>query len=250
MRGNGLSADTYVAVADLDPITADVLLAELRSRGVAAYAADSPEPGPAGQVDRLYVDATAEDQARSMIDEQLAASTDAPSAPTNPLAHPWGDAGTPQDALDFDAAFADIVAGFHSPAAPAGRWPADEDLPPGPPSSITGPVPGPTVGWEDVLRPQLPGPGGAGAGAADDTQDRYVPPPPPPLGRPGLRTAAAWLAVTGGPAVLFAAAIFGWHLDDLALLAAAVAFLVGFVVLVAGLRDDSEPDDGDDGAVI
>ena len=70
MRGNGLQAETYVAVADLDPRTADVLLAELRERGVAAYAADSPDPGPGGPVDRLYVDAEAEEQVRSMIDDQ------------------------------------------------------------------------------------------------------------------------------------------------------------------------------------
>jgi len=250
VRGNGLSADTYVAVADLDPVTADVLLAELGSRGVAAYAADSPEPGPAGQVDRLYVDAAAEQQARSMIDEQLAAAAGAAAVAADPLAPaPGGAAGTPEDFLDFDAAFADIVAGFNSPAGPPGRWPAEEDIAPGPPSSITGPVPGPTVGWEDVLRPQPAGPAQAGDDD-DDAHDRYVPPPPPPLPHPGLRTGAAWLAVTGGPAVLFAAAIFGWHLDDVALLAAAVAFLVGFVVLVAGLKDDSDPDDGDDGAVI
>ena len=44
MRGNGLSAEAYVAVADLDPGTADALLAALRDRGVAAYAAASPDP--------------------------------------------------------------------------------------------------------------------------------------------------------------------------------------------------------------
>ena len=49
MRGNGLSADAYVAVADLDPGTADALLAALRDRGVAAYAAASPEPVPDGR---------------------------------------------------------------------------------------------------------------------------------------------------------------------------------------------------------
>ena len=243
MRDNGLSAPTYVAVADLDPTTADVLLAELAGRGVAAYAADSPEPGPSGRVDRLYVDAAAEAEARTMIDEQLAgaAALDAASP---------GSA----DALDFDAAFADIVAGFDTPGSAVGRWSAQEDLAPehepaapgtaGPPSRQDGP--GYHVGWDDVLRPQTP-PESAPAGPAED---RYVPPPPPPLPHASRRTVAAWVAVTAGPAVLFAAAIFGWQLQDVVLLVAVVAFLAGFVTLVAGLKDGSDDDSGDDGAVV
>jgi hypothetical protein len=256
MRGNGLSADAYVAIADLDRTTADLLLAELRSRGVAAYAADSPEPGPAGQVDRLYVDAAAEAKARSMIDEQLAASSAAAVATQPPATEPMplpadGGVSTPEGSVDFDAAFADIVAGFDSPGAAVGMWPAGEDLSPTPPQSpTTGPFPGPTVGWDDVLRPQQPAPAQPPAPGPADQQDRYVPPPPPPLPHPGRRTVAAWAAVTGGPAVLFAAAIFGWQLDNLLLLVAAVAFLAGFVTLVAGLRDDDGEDDGDDGAVV
>ena len=257
MRGNGLSADTYVAVADVDPRTADFLLAELGARGVAAYAADSPEPGTSGRVDRLYVDATAELQARTMVDEQLSSAAAGP-APVRPE-----DGADPGDGIDFDAAFADIVAGFHQPGGSVGRWSAEEDLAAGPTSGpVFGPDPaagpgtgvptatGPVsnIGWDDVLRPE-PAPGQESA-APTDSHDRYVPPPPPPLPRGSRRTIAAWLAVTGGPAVLFAAAIFGWPLPDFVLLSAVVAFLAGFVTLVAGLRDGSEQQDGDDGAVL
>jgi hypothetical protein len=249
MRGNGLSADAYVAVADLDSRTADLLLVQLRARGVAAYAADSPERGPAGPVDRLYVDVAAEDEARSMINDQLDGSNDDSDPP-----HQVGS----DDALDFDAAFADIVAGFHQASAspPAvGRWSADEDLPDAgeaadaaepftdgaQPSGVTTSY----VGWDDVLRPEPPAPP-----AQPDPEERYVPPPPPPLPKGDLRAWVSWSCVVGGPALLFAAAIFGWQLDPLLLLAAVVAFLGGFAALVARLKDRPDDDGSDDGAVV
>jgi hypothetical protein len=235
MRGNGLSADAYVAVADLDPRTADVLLAELAARGVAAYAADSPEPGPRGPVDRLYVDATAEAQVRMMIDDQLAGG--APGAPHD-------------DDLDVDSAFADIVAGFHTTGSGVGRWSADSEVDeltdsPGSSTNTAGPA---YTGWEDVLRP-VPG-GSQEPVETPDPEDRFVPPPPPPLPRGDKRSRASWAAVLGGPAVLFGAAIFGWQLSNLVLLIAVVAFLAGFVSLVASLKDRPDDDGTDDGAVL
>jgi hypothetical protein len=256
MRGNGLSAEAYIAVADLDPRTADLLLAELAERGVAAYAADSPDPGPRGQVDRLYVDASAEEVVRSMIDRQLD-GTGGSSGPGAGSAAGTDDPGE----LDIDSAFADIVAGFHQTDAPGvGRWSADEDLDGGPgvpgapgvPGSPAAPRPltGPTsshVGWDDVLRPEpMRSPEAA---EPVDPEDRYIPPPPPPLPRGDRVSRAAWAAVIGGPGLLFAAAIFGWQLDPMVLLVAAAAFLAGFVTLVARLKDRPD-EDGDDGAVV
>lgn len=252
MRGNGLQAENYVAVADLDPRTADVLLAELRDRGVAAYAADSPDPGPSGAVDRLYVDATAEHQVRSMIDDQLGTIPDAGAVPP-------ADA----DAAFYDSAFADIVAGFHqSPGRQLGSWSASEDIDapeaPGPPddasagseppaaTGVTGTAAARSyTGWDDLLRPEPPAPD-----PLPDPEDRYVPPPPPPLPKVDLRTRIAWACVVGGPGVLFAAAILGWQLSSMQLLLAAVAFLGGFVALVARLKDRDDDGDGDDGAVV
>jgi hypothetical protein len=55
--------------------------------------------------------------------------------------------------------------------------------------------------------------------------------------------------VLGGPAVLFTAVLLGWQLADWMMLAASLAFLGGFVALVARLGD--RPDDEDnDGAVV
>jgi hypothetical protein len=66
-RGNGLTADAYVPLADLTPQLADAMLSALREAGIAAYAA--PAPGRTGgyldvrlpeePTDRLYADAEA-----------------------------------------------------------------------------------------------------------------------------------------------------------------------------------------------
>jgi len=275
VRGNGLSADAYVAVADLDPGTADALLAALRDRGVAAYAAASPEPVPEGDTDRLYVDVAAVEQARALISVELSVDQD-----DDPQSWPGPDEiddpdlrgptpggvhrdGTDGDAFDMDAEFAAIVAAFRSTPAGHRPWPAAEDMPserrrdeadrraggsdladddegPQPNSGPQGPGGPSVIGWEDLLRP-LPVP-------EPEAEAGYVPPPPPPLPETSVGTRFAWAAVLGGPALLFAAVLLGWHLADWMMLAAAVAFLGGFVALVARLGD--RPDDDDDGAVV
>lgn len=255
MRGNGLSADVYVAVADLDPGTADALLAALRDRGVAAYAAASPEPVPEGDTDRLYVDVAAVEQARALINVELSVDETDEDVWGDAAGSDRPDAAAAED-LDMDAEFAAIVAAFHSSPSVQRPWPAAEDLgtdrlPAGPDErspfdpQVGRPreaAEGPSViGWEDLLRP-LPA-------AEPEPEPGYVPPPPPPLPETSVGTRFAWAAVLGGPALLFAAVLLGWHLADWMMLAAAVAFLGGFVALVARLGD--RPDDpDDDGAVV
>src|SRR5207344_1662277 len=121
---------------DLDPRTADLLLALLRDRGVAAYAATSPDPDPlvTDGVDRLYVDVAAVEQARALIDDELAEPADGPGDLVAGSAGEWG-AGTAEGSTWFDddravdAEFASIVAGFHSaPTTGAPPWPAGEDV--------------------------------------------------------------------------------------------------------------------------
>jgi hypothetical protein len=323
VRGNGLSAQEYVAVADLDPGTADVLLVALRDRGVAAYAAESPDPSSPeeGSIDRLYVDVAAVEQAKALIRGQLAGQQDDPLAGAtddvfdrldgfdvfDPAEADGPDAGGADDragaepALDFDAEFASIVAAYHRP--PPGQpqtWPAQEDLPQPPPSATfgrrrddvveqgpprrrhadhrtdedrtdqarsgeqpaaadaagpgqAGDPSGATVGWDDVLRPEAGSTDAHGTAGADGTADAdeeegYTPPPPPPLPHPDTAARFAWAGVLGGPALLFLAVLLGWHLEDWLMLLAAVAFLGGFVTLVARLGERG--DDDDDGAVV
>jgi hypothetical protein len=282
MRGNGLSARAYVAVADLDPSTADTLLARLRDRGVAAYAAVSPDSMPTAAeqpdrpelvVDRLYVDVDAEASVRLLIDQEILGGFDETDGTTEAPAEPYDDDARERQ-LDED--FRSIIAGFDSPTLPAlATWPAAEDLDDLPGAAGSGPAAGtfgalpagpasggPASGgaidpasaeigdpsrflsWEDALRPSV-----EPAQQAQPEADRYVPPPPPPLPRARLGVRLAWVAAIGGPAVLFAAVIFNWELENWELLLAVVAFLGGFVALVAQLND-SRDDDGDDGAVV
>ena len=79
MRDNGLQAESYVAIADLDPEVADAMLVILAGAEVAAYADPcQPVTGPCLEIrvpatpcDRLYVDERAEDRARALLNEQL-----------------------------------------------------------------------------------------------------------------------------------------------------------------------------------
>lgn len=79
MRDNGLQAESYVAIADLDPEEADAMLVVLAGAEVAAYADPCPPVTgpcleirlPARPCDRLYVDEGAEDRARALLGKQL-----------------------------------------------------------------------------------------------------------------------------------------------------------------------------------
>ncbi|WP_157180728.1 hypothetical protein [Actinopolymorpha alba] len=79
MRDNGLNAASYVAIADLDPDAADAMLTILRQAQVAAYTEPCPPvPGlcleirfPSVPCDRLYVDASAQERARTLLGDNL-----------------------------------------------------------------------------------------------------------------------------------------------------------------------------------
>ncbi len=249
MRGNGLSAAAYVAVADVAPESADSLLLTLADHGVAAYASASPESAGRLPVDRLYVDSAAEDLARILIGERLAADFDSDLDPEGADGSRRADGGQGalgEPDLDIDAQFAQIVAGYDQdtagtqPVLPS-TWTAPRAADPGPPPHPGGPDAA-TLGWGDLLRPPPAEP-------ADDG-DRYVPPPPPPLPETDAITRFGWAGVLGGPAVLFGAVLFDWQLESWILLLAASAFIAGFVALVSRLDVDRDEDDPDDGAVV
>ncbi|HYK32992.1 MAG TPA: hypothetical protein VEV63_13575 [Streptosporangiaceae bacterium] len=86
---------------------------------------------------------------------------------------------------------------------------------------------------------------------AGEYDDRYIPPPLPP--QPGLDPVAkgAWLALFGGPGYLLIATLLSWQIAGWAALAAVIAFIAGFVVLVFRLGDGPSKRDGpDQGAVV
>lgn len=223
MRGNGLTAASYVAITDLDADAADAALATLRDAGIAAYVTPLPPTAPGTPLDRLHVDADAEGRARALV------GADRPTPPSAP------------EEPDVEALFASIVADYDAPAIdPVPSWPASEDLWDAgearrePPSSAD-------EGWPEVPTAEPAEP--------RVEEERYVPPPPPPLPETTAATRFAWAGALGGPAVFVLATLLGWQLDGWMLLVAAVAFLAGFGYLISRLKD-RDTDDPDDGAVV
>ncbi|UGY90913.1 hypothetical protein [Streptomyces gobiensis] len=81
-----------------------------------------------------------------------------------------------------------------------------------------------------------------------EDEDRFIPPEPPPLPQTDAVTKFAWLAVLGGPALLFGTVLFQqemtWWITTLGI----GGFLGGFGTLIARMRDDRDDDDfGDPG---
>jgi hypothetical protein len=169
--------------------------------------------------------------------------------------------------LDVDAAFAAIVAGFAEPLPPgAGPWPAAEDVEAAPPSGPLDDADATDFPDPARLRPTTRAPRhrlpegaldpadrgnaeGPGSVPGEDDEERFVPPEPPPITSTDLASRLAWLGVLGGPLVLLLAALTWSRLPTLVVILALVAFVGGFITLVARLP--RERDDGpDDGAVV
>jgi len=186
--------------------------------------------------------------------------------------------------IDIDAAFAAIIEGFSDPSPPhgVGPWPASEDLDDDEPTSPTtpkqsgddDPSPRGDARTEELASPPPTGRHGGvvrrivlsdaasdtGSGRGSETSDTgsdehdlddegFVPPEPPPLPRGDLISRLAWGAVIGGPVFLLVAALAWRTLPAVLLLVALLAFVAGFVTLVARMPAE-HPDDPDDGAVV
>jgi hypothetical protein len=86
---------------------------------------------------------------------------------------------------------------------------------------------------------------------AQGTDERYVPPLVPPQPKLDSVARGAWTALFGGPGYLFIATTLQWQVPGWAELAAIMAFIIGFVVLVSRLGDGPSRRDGpDQGAVV
>jgi hypothetical protein len=254
VRDNGLPAQEWTHVADLDPRVADAALAALRTAGVAAYAV--PHPGHAGPyldvqlpdrpTDRLYVEAGARERAAAVLAELER-----------------GDAGrlsrepeSGRSAADVDATFADIVSRFGLTTAAEEPFSPDETKDDGP-SGAANPSPSGSgrlirgaVGWDDLLGDaRLPS--GKTPGEPEEEEDGYVPPPPPTIPRGTPLRRIAWAGVLGAPVVVTLCVLFSYGLEGWAGLLVVGAFVGGLVTLVVTLEDRPLDDDGpDNGAVV
>lgn len=229
-RDNGLQAQSYVRLADVETHLVDGLLDRLREEEVAAYSAPTagrrgpygdtvPPPGPS---DSVWVDSGRRDRARVIVDGYLA------------------------DVAD-ELAWAGIVADFDREVPDAvPRWPVSEDVDPDVEAGAEPPDRRPATAPPAARPlPETPAP------AHGVEEDHFEPPPPPPLPTVDTVTRFAWAGALGGPAVLLLAALAGVPLAGWVGGLAVAAFMAGFVTLVARMKDRPPTDSGpDDGAVV
>jgi len=234
-RDNGLHATSYDRLADVETHLVDGLLERLRDEDVAAYSAPAAgRRGPYGDTvlpqapsDSVYVDSRRRDRAREVIDTYL-------------------------DEMAAEMAWAGIVADFEREAVdPVPRWPVSEDV-----DDASDDLPSPdhprTTSFE-ALRDGRPAPADDPLSASDleAREDHFEPPPPPPLPSVDPVTRFAWAGVLGGPVVMVLAALAGLPLSGWVGFLALLAFMTGFVTLVARMQDRPPTDSGpDDGAVV
>jgi len=235
-RDNGLRCAGYQPVADLDPRVADAMLVTLRAAGIAAYAAPTPAASggygelrlPSLPTDRLWADGEQLDRARKLLAEQTSEPADV--VPPDPAATPLPEPEAPGPAVDFDAAWQQVLTSLRSPSVvePDPRWPAAESV-----------APGDDADFDAALE------------EADDSydpadHDHYVPPPPPPLPRLRSVTVGAVLAIGLG----LLAIVFDVDGGSLRI-PAFIAIIGGAISLVWNMRQGPPADsDWDDGAVV
>jgi hypothetical protein len=214
-RDNGLSAASYVPLADVDADVGDHLLSALRRARIAAYL----EPAAEADRQRLYVATGDRADARTIV--QVAARADGESAMRPPDL---------LDGVDTNAEFSALIADWHVDTINAVRA-AERDLT-----------------REDAEWRARIEPGFTDASAGDD-EEHYVPPPPPPLPRLSGATIGALLIMSASIVVLILGSEFGLP-SDFSFLAGVAGVLVGAGILLMRLRERPPDDEDDDGAVV
>jgi hypothetical protein len=212
-HGNGLSADTYVPLADVDPDVGEELLVALRRARIPAYV----EPAGEAPLRRLFVASADRADARTVVE----AASRMPLLPLNPL-----------EGVDTDTEFDALVGDWDVDTIRAVRA-AERDLT------------REDADWRARLEPGFPG-----TSAADD-EEHYVPPPPPPLPRLSAATIFALIILAASIVVLAVGDQLGLD-SDVALLLGVGGILTGAGMLIMRLRarPPEEEDDGDDGAIV
>jgi len=214
-RDNGLSATSYVPLADVDPDVGDHLLSALRRARIAAYL----EPAAEADRQRLYVATGDRADARTIV--QVAARADGESAMRPPDL---------LDGVDTNAEFSALIADWHVDTINAVRA-AERDLT------------REDAEWRARIEPRFTD------ASAEDDEEHYVPPPPPPLPRLSGATIGALLIMSASIVVLILGSEFGLP-SDFSFLAGVAGVLVGAGILLMRLRERPPDDEDDDGAVV
>ena len=211
-HGNGLSANAYVPLADVDPDVGEQLLVALRRARIPAYV----EPAAEAALRRLFVASADRADARTVVE----AATRGPLLPLDPL-----------EGVDTNAEFDALVGDWDTDTINAVRA-AERDLT------------REDADWRARLEP-----GFSNTSAADD-EEHYVPPPPPPLPRRAAATIFALVVIAASIAVLAVGTTLGLD-SDVAFLLGVGGILAGAGMLIMRLRArPPEEDDGDDGAIV
>lgn len=223
---NGLAAERYVPLTDIDADVGRHLLTALGRARIAAYL-DQPPPtaGPtAANTRRLYVAAEERSDARTIVAAVVRASGGTPPPIPAEEAKPRPD---PLVGVDTEAAFADLIADWHVDTVTAIREAEkalsreDED-------------------WKTRLE-QAP---------AEPTwldEQHYVPPTPPPLPRLSAPTVVAVLVLAASVLLLLLGGEFGIA-SDLTMLLGVCGVLLSSALLIMRLRENRDEDD--DGAIL
>lgn len=241
-RDNGLTASSFVPLADVDPRLGDYLLDVLSAAGVPAYLepASDIEPTqvvrvPSPPTDRLWVDRDRSADARTIIAaETLDASSDqfAGRGSQEPAAPLGG---------DEEQAWEDLIARFDEDAAHV--WPAAEDLDTttvAPPAEAVEPEPEPEPESErsDRLEDKV-----------SEAEEHYVPPPPPPFPRLSVPALFALALIVLGGILIIVPRVLSMGGEQPFVLGV-LSVIAGGGLLVWRLKADRYDDDGDDGAVV
>jgi len=83
-----------------------------------------------------------------------------------------------------------------------------------------------------------------------DDDEGFVPPEAPPVPRPRGPKAVAWFGLFGVPILVLASIMLSLELPSAVMLVFLAWFVGGFGYLVATMQGPSDPDSGDDGAVV
>ncbi|MDT7571583.1 MAG: hypothetical protein QOE05_1757 [Actinomycetota bacterium] len=288
-RDNGLSSAEWGALVDLDPRLSEALLDSLAAVGVPAYV--EPAPGavdtvsravalPKRPLDRLWVDTTRADEARTVITAEVADLTallaeEDPGATAHgfvqpvprtaatkvlhppqlpePPARPAAVVPSEPSPTDNDVVWQQLVDSFGKDAAgPVPPWPVSEDVDDRSPTIADEAATSrrlrrrsdPEISEDDALPAWL-------EPAALEDDGHYVPPPPPPIPKVRRHTVGSLVALTVGLVLVFAPNLLG-QVQSVGLGIVGIALMLGGAgALVWHMRDAPPTDRGpDDGAVV
>ena len=289
-RDNGLRADQFVALADVDPRLGEHLLDLLRLAEIPAYLEPTTDPRVAtrypvsGPVERLYVESDQRQEARAVVVAAAHEAGEDPAPDVSPSSASFDVTARHEDVLagiDLDAEFARIVSGFSGPAGTPARAPDPGDRRIGinrrrldPDDLVADAADAADADDADdgkgTADPENTGAdldeaaeaaakrrheaelnGNLAAELAEDDEDHFHPPTAPPFPVPTANTVGAVLLLLLGMVVLIRGDLFGLG-SEMSFPTSVLLLLGGSALIIRGLRD--RPADGeepdDDGAEV